>query len=153
VAGLPGFSPKQNAEQMRSSPVEFDSEEEAIRYNQERYPTAPGEAMRHRVRHSFQRLSNGKFGPKYDALRVAQGLTYITYDLKDCVREVTCPVGFMVGSRSTQLSRDQAERVAPCYEKTEVRIYEVDSGNVVQLENPEGLARSIREFAKIRSAS
>lgn len=138
----------QNAERMRSAPREFETEESVFRYNHERYPALSEEAIRHRIRYNFRRLPDGKFVPKYDPLRVAQGLTHIPDDLTGYAQKVTCPVAFVRGSRSTQLTRSQAEEVAACYEKTKVHFYEVDAGNVLQMENPEGLARAIREFTE-----
>ena len=140
----------QGAERMRSSPREFETEEDAVRYNQERYPELPQEAIEHRVEHNYHRLPNGKFRPRYDPLRVAQGLTHIPDNLSRYAGEVTCPVAFIVGTRSTQLNRAQADKVAGCYVKTEVQMYDVDAGNLLQMENPEGLAIAIKEFLSVR---
>ena len=131
---------------MRSSPREFDTREAALRYNHERYPALSEGAIEHRVEHNYHPLPNGTFGPRYDPLRVAQGLTHIPDDLTQYAREVTCPVAFMVGTRSTQLNRAQSERVAGCYKKTQVHTYDVEAGNVVQMENPQALAMTIKEF-------
>lgn len=136
----------QMAEKMRSSPREFDTEEDAVRYNQERYPFVPEEAIRHRVRYGFQHLPNGKYGPRYDPLRVAQGLTHIPDDLTRYASEIGCPVAFMLGGRAPESARAEIKKVAACYEKTSVRFYEVDAVKVLQVENPAGLARAIKEF-------
>jgi pimeloyl-ACP methyl ester carboxylesterase len=141
----------QNAERMRSAPREFDTEEEVVRYNQERYPALSGEAISHRVQYNFRRLPDGKYGPKYDPLRVAQGLAHIPDDLTRYARTVTCPVAFVIGNRSTQITRPEAEKVAVCYQETKVNIYEVEAGNVLQVENPGALAQSIREFVDLHS--
>jgi pimeloyl-ACP methyl ester carboxylesterase len=134
---------------MRSAPREFDTEEEVMRYNHGRYPALSEEAIRHRVQYNFQRLPSGKYTPKYDPLRVAQGLTHIPDDLTRYAQKVTCPVAFIIGSRSTQLTRSQAEEVAACYKETKVHMYEVDAGNVLQVENPGGLVQAIKEFTDL----
>lgn len=139
----------QIAEKICSAPKEFTTKEEVIRYNHERYPTLPEEMIRHRVQYNFRRLPNGKFGPKYNPLRVAQGLTHIPDDLTRYAREITCPMAFVIGKSSTQITRSNAEKVASCYQKTKVNIYEVEAGNIFQVENPSALARVIKEFVKL----
>lgn len=143
----------QTAEKMRSSPREFETEEEAIRYNQGRYPSLSEEAIRHRVQYNFERLPDGRFGPKYDPLRVAQGLAHIPDDLTRYAQRVTCPVAFVLASQSTQLNRSQADEVAACYQKTKVHFYEVEAKRVIQVENPDALAQAIKEFTETFSAS
>jgi 2-(acetamidomethylene)succinate hydrolase len=136
----------QGAEKMRSSPVEFDTEEDAVHYNRERYPFVPEEAIRHRVQYGFRRLPNGKYGPRYDPLRVAQGLAHIPDDLTGYAREISCPVAFVLGGRAPESARAGIDKVAACYEKTSVQFYEADAVRVLQAEDPAGLAKAIREF-------
>lgn len=140
----------QGADHMRTSSEEFANEKAAIGHIRERYPSLSEEVRRHRLEHNFDRFPGGSLRPKYDRLRVAQGLTHIPDNLSRYARQVTCPVAFIIGTNPSHLTRSQADRVAQCYSKTEVDIHEVKGDYFLELENPEGLARAIQKFLALR---
>ena len=84
---------------------------------------------------------------KYDIGRVAQGLTHMADNLGVYARSVTCPVAVVRGSRSSHLTREEAERIAAFWR--DCRIVEVDGDYALEVENPHGLGQAILEFTRV----
>ena len=137
----------QGAYGMLSSQTEFPATEAALSYLREFRPTDSDEARRHRVAHNMTSLADGGLAFKYDNVRVAQGLTHIADNLRSYAEKVTCPVAIIRGSRSTHLSREEAERITPFWKNA--RIIEVDGDYALEIENPQGLADAIQEFTRV----
>ena len=141
----------QGAERMRVSQTEFPSREAALAYLREYRPADSEEARLHRVEHNRRTLSGGGVAFKYDKVRVAQGLTHIADSLRSYAGRVTCPVAVLRGSHSTHLTREEAERIAAFWK--DGRIIEVEGDYALEIENPQGLAQAIMEFARVAAAA
>ena len=138
----------EGAERMRASQSEFAGGEAALAYLRGFRPNDSEEARRHRVEHNTRPLPGGGVAFKYDIGRVAQGLTHMADNLGVYARSVTCPVAVVRGSRSSHLTREEAERIAAFWR--DCRIVEVDGDYALEVENPHGLAQAILEFTRVR---
>ena len=78
---------------------------------------------------------------------MAQGLTHIADNLRSYAEKVTCPVAIIRGSRSTHLTREEAERIRSFWKNA--CIIEVDGDYTLEMENPRGLAHAIQEFTRV----
>lgn len=136
----------EGAERMRHSETEFPSPDAAIAYMREYRPSDSDEVRRHRIEHNTNPLPGGGVAFKYDKVRVAQGLTHMADNLRSYAGRVTCPVAILRGSGSTRLSPGEAERIASFWK--DARIIEVEGDYSLELENPEGLAQAILDFAR-----
>ena len=136
----------EEAERMRLSETEFPSREAAMAYMREYRPIDSDETRRHRIEHNTRPLPGGGLAFKYDKVRVAQGLTHMADDLRSYAKTVICPVAVLRGSGSTRLTRAETERIAAFWK--DARIIEVEGDYSLELENPQGLARVILDFAQ-----
>ena len=137
----------QGAYGMLGSRTEFPATEDALSYLREFRPTDSDETRRHRVIHNMRSLPDGGLAFKYDNVRVAQGLTHIADNLRSYAEKVTCPVAIIRGSRSTHLTREEAERIRSFWKNA--CIIEVDGDYTLEMENPRGLAHAIQEFTRV----
>ena len=139
----------EGAERMRVSQTEFPSREATLAFMRENIPTDSysEEARRHLVEYNCRPLPGGGLTFKYDKVRVAQGLTHMSDDLSMYARRATCPVAIFRGTHSTHLSRGEAERMAAFWK--DARIIEVEGDYGLEIENPEGLAQAILDFARV----
>ena len=140
----------EGTERMRASRTEFGSREEALDFLRSFRPNDSEEAWSHRIEHNTAPLPGGGLAFKYDQLRVAQGLTHMADDLRPYAETVTCPVAILRGSNSTQLTREEAERISVFW--GDARVTEVEGEYALELENPEGLAEAILDFTKVSAA-
>ncbi len=136
----------EGVQRMRVSETEFSSEEEALAFLRDYRPTDTDDMRRHRIAHNMSRTGDGRLSFKFDKVRVAQGLTHIADDLKPYARRVTCPVAILRGTNSSHLSRHEAEEVASFWNDS--RVIEVEGDYTLELENPQGLAQAIMDFAR-----
>jgi len=137
----------QGAHRMLDSQTEFPAAEAALSYLRDFRPTDSDEMRRHRIVHNTRSLPDGGLAFKYDKVRVAQGLTHIADNLRIYAEKVTCPVAIIRGSRSTHLTREDAERITPFWKNA--RIIEVDGDYALEMENPQGLAHAIQDFGRV----
>jgi pimeloyl-ACP methyl ester carboxylesterase len=131
---------------MRASRTEFPSAQAALEYLRQLRPADSEETRRHRLEHNTRPLERGGVAFKYDKVRVAQGLTHLADDLRPYAQRVSCPVVILRGSRSTHLTREEAECVARFWK--DCRVVEVEGDYSLEMENPDGLARAIRDFSR-----
>ena len=137
----------EGVERMRVSQIEFTSTEAALAYLRESRPTDSEETRRHRIEHNMRPLSGGGLAFKYDKVRVAQGLTHMADNLRVYAERVTCPVAIIRGSHSTHLTPEEVERIAAFWK--DARIIEVEGDYALEMENPQGLAQAILDFARV----
>ena len=137
----------QGVHQMLVSQTEFPNSEAALSYLRDLRPNDSDETRRHRIAHNMKSTPDGGLAFKYDNVRVAQGLTHIANNLKVYAGKVTCPVAIVRGSRSTHLTPEEAERIASLWK--DARTFEVDGDYALELENPQGLAKVILDFARV----
>ena len=137
----------QGVHQMLVSQTEFPSSEAALSYLRNFRPNDSEETRRHRMTHNMKSLPGGGLAFKYDKVRVAQGLTHIANNLSNYPAKVACPVAIVRGSVSTHLTRQEAERIASFWK--DARIFDVDGDYALELENPQGLAKVILDFARV----
>ena len=136
----------QGAHQTLVSQTEFPNSEAALSHLREFRPNDSDEIRRHRIHHNMKSLPGGGLAFKYDKVRVAQGLTHIANNLRNHAGKVTCPVAIVRGSHSSHLTGKEAERIASFWKDS--RIFEVDGDYALELENPQGLAKVILDFAR-----
>ena len=136
----------EGAERMRVSQTEFMSQEAALAYLRADRPDEPEQWHRHRIEYNTRPLPGGGLAFKYDEVRVAQGLTHMADNLRPYAQRTLCPVAIIRGSRSTRLTREEAQRMAAFWR--DARIMEVEGDYFLEMENPERLAQVILEFAR-----
>jgi pimeloyl-ACP methyl ester carboxylesterase len=129
------------------SQTEFPNMEAALSYLKEFRPGDSDEITQHRLAHNTNSLPGGGLAFKFDKVRVAQGLTHIANSLRSYAEKATCPVAIVRGAQSTHLTRQEAERLATLWK--DARIIEVDGDYTLEMENPQGLAQVILDFAPV----
>jgi pimeloyl-ACP methyl ester carboxylesterase len=132
------------AQRMLVSPTEFPSREAALEYLRTSRPRDREPALRHRLEHNLIPSDNG-LAVKYDSVRVALGLAHMADDLRKYAAKATCPVAIVRGSKSSELTLDEAKAIAGCWKNAVV--IEVDGDYALQMENPVGLAQALLSFA------
>lgn len=127
-------------------PEEFGSKEEAYAFMRSRKPWThdPDAALNHRIEHNFVHVDDGRLIPRYDNVRVAQGLAHLTYNLRPYAERVECPVLILRASSGDALTREQADEVAGFWRNA--RVVDVEGHYALQLENPLGAAKAITTF-------
>jgi pimeloyl-ACP methyl ester carboxylesterase len=132
------------AQRMLESPTEFPSKQAALEYLRLSRRRDPEAALHHRLEHNMVPSGAG-VAVKYDTVRVALGLAHMADDMRKYAARVTCPVAILRGTRSSELTRDEAQAIARCW-KNAVMI-DVEGDYVLQMENPAGLAQALARFA------
>lgn len=132
------------AQRMLVSPTEFPSREAALEYLKTSRPRDREPALRHRLEHNLVPSDKG-LAVKYDSVRVALGLAHMTDDLRKYAAKATCPVVIVRGSKSSELTLDEAKAIAGCWKNAVV--IDVEGDYALQMENPVGLAQALLSFA------
>lgn len=133
-----------SAQRMLASPTEFASREAALDHLRTSRPRDSEEARRHRVEHNMVPSGSG-LAVKYDNVRVAIGLAHMADDLRKYAAKATCPVAILRGTRSSELTLDEAKTIASCWKNATV--IDVEGDYALQMENPAGLAEALVSFA------
>ena len=127
-------------------PEEFATREDALAYMRPRWPWSPESeaALEHRITYNFEHRADGSLAPRYDVVRVSQGLAYLSHDMRPYAKQVKCPVMIMRAA-SGKLSPEQAVELAAFWSNS--TIVDVDGVYAVQLDNPAGVAQVLKEYA------
>ncbi|MCB9954889.1 MAG: alpha/beta hydrolase [Parvularculaceae bacterium] len=127
-------------------PERFASREQAFTYMRARWPWTPDpdEALNHRIDYNFHHHQDGSVSPHYDIVRVSQGLTHLSDDLRPYAAAVKCPV-LILRAASGKLSSQDAIELAKFW--GDARVVDVEGTYAVQLESPVATAEAIAEFA------
>src|SRR5207245_4252072 len=88
---------------------------------------------------------------KYDKVRVALGLAHMADDLKKYAVRTTCPVAILRGSHSSELTLEEAKRVAGFWKNASV--IDVEGDYALQMENPTGLAEALIRWTVRKTAA
>lgn len=123
-------------------PERFTSKDEALAYMRARWPWSPDpdHALEHRIRYNFEHHDDGSLSPRYDIVRVSQGLMHLSDNMRPHAAAVQCPVRILRAA-SGKLSSDEAADLARFWRDAEV--VDVAGTYAVQLENPIGVAEAI----------
>jgi 2-(acetamidomethylene)succinate hydrolase len=132
------------AHRMLESQTEFPSREAAFAYLRNLRPRDQESVLRHRLEHNFVTTANG-VAVKYDKVRVAVGLAHMADDLRKYAARAACPVVILRGSRTSELTLEQAKEIAGCWKNAAV--VDVEGDYALQMENPAGLAQALAGFA------
>jgi len=128
-------------------PEELDSEEHAYQLLRAAAPRYSELLLRHRVRHSFNRLPNGKLTWKYDKVlrdQTREG-TRDNPNLWPALPRITCLTLIVRGTESDVLSPEIAKRMLETLQGG--RLVEVpEAGHTVPGDQPEAFARVVRQF-------
>ncbi|MBB4858625.1 pimeloyl-ACP methyl ester carboxylesterase [Novosphingobium chloroacetimidivorans] len=135
-----------NAAATLDHPETFASKDEALAFMRANWPWSPeGEhALEHRIAHNFEHHDDGSISPRYDNVRVAQGLAHLSDDLRPYAAQVSCPV-MIVRATSGNLPADKAEAIAKFWR--DARVVDVEGRYALQMESPVALANAIAAFA------
>lgn len=134
-----------SAHRMLESPTEFPSREAALAYLRSARPRDQEVSLRHRLEHNLLSTGTG-VAVKYDKVRVALGLAHMADDLRKYAARASCPVAILRGSRSSELTADQAKEIAACWKNAVV--IDVEGDYALHMENPDGLAQALSRFAE-----
>jgi 2-(acetamidomethylene)succinate hydrolase len=66
-------------------------------------------------------------------------------DLRKYAANATCPVAIVRGTKSSELTIEEAKEIARCWKNAVV--IDVDGDYALQMENPAGLAQALLGFA------
>jgi 2-(acetamidomethylene)succinate hydrolase len=132
------------AQRMLESQTEFPSRDAALAYMRSLRPRDRDEWLRHRVEHNTL-AAGGSVAVKYDNVRVAIGLAHMADDLRKYAARTTCPVAIVRGTKSSELTIEEAKEIARCWKNAVV--IDVDGDYALQMENPAGLAQALLGFA------
>ena len=133
------------AQRMLASPTEFASRAAALEYLRASRPRDGEAALEHRVTHNMIPTRDGGLAVKYDTVRVAIGLAHMADDLRRYAARATCPVAILRGTRSSELTGDEAKEIAGCW--SNAAVVDVDGDYALQMENPAGLAEALAALA------
>ncbi len=128
---------------MLESPTEFPSAEGALAYLRSARPRDSESTLRHRLEHNMVPAGAG-LAVKDDQVRVAIGLAHMADDLRRYAARVTCPVAIPRGTRSSELTAEQAKKIAGCWK--DAVVLEVEGDYALQMDNPAGLAQALLRF-------
>jgi pimeloyl-ACP methyl ester carboxylesterase len=130
-----------------SVPEELNSEEEAYQLLRAASPRYSEPLLRHRVKHSFNRLPNGKLAWKYDRLLRAQareGIRDVPNLWPDLAR-IACPTLIVRGAESDVLSSEVSKRMLEALR--DGRLVDVpEAGHTVPGDQPDVFARVVGQF-------
>jgi len=128
-------------------PEEVESEEHGYRLLRAAAPRYSEPLLRHRLRHSFNRLPSGRLAWKYDRVlrdQTRQGTRDIPNLWPDLAR-ITCPTLIVRGAESDVLSPEIAKRMLETLK--DGRLIEIaDAGHTVPGDQPEAFIKAIRAF-------
>src|SRR2546425_765260 len=127
-----------------SSTSTRSTREATLEYLRSARPRDGQESLRHRLDHNFVPAGDG-VAVKYDSVRVALGLAHMADDLRKYAARATCPVAILRGTRSSELTPEQAKEIAGCWKNAVV--IDVEGDYALQMENPAGLAQALSSFA------
>ena len=134
-------------------PEELESEEQAYQLLRAAAPRYSEPLLRHRVKHSFNRLPTGKLTWKYDKVlrdQTRQGARDIPNLWPDLAR-IACPTLIVRGAESDVLSPEIAKRMLETLR--DGRLVEVpEAGHTVLGDQPERFARVVGEFLRKETA-
>lgn len=135
-----------NAAATLDHPETFASKDDALAFMRAHWPWSPEgeEALEHRIAHNFEHHDDGSLSPRYDNVRVAQGLAHLSDDLRPYAAQVTCPVMIVRADRGN-LPADKAAEIARFWR--DARVVDVEGRYALQMESPAELARAITAFA------
>ncbi len=128
-------------------PEALDSEEQAYQLLRATAPRYSEPLLRHRVRHSLNKLPNGKLAWKYDKVLRDQtrARTRDNPNLWPALASITCPTLIVRGNESDVLSPEIAKRMLETLQVG--RLVEVpEAGHTVPGDQPETFARIVRQF-------
>ena len=128
------------AQRMLESQTEFPSRDAALAYIRSQRPRDKDEWLRHRVEHNTVAAGSG-VAVKYDNVRVAMGLAHMADDLRKYAAQATCPVAIVRGTKSSEVTADEAKEIARCWKNGFV--VEIEGDYALQMENPAGLAKAL----------
>lgn len=140
-----------NAAATLDHPETFATKEDALAFMRANWPWSPEgeEALEHRIAYNYVQHAEG-WSPRYDNVRVAQGLAHLSADLRPYAANVQCPVLIARADRGN-LSREQAEDVARFWR--DARVVDLEGRYALQMENPQALADAIAGVAAAIGAS
>ncbi|WP_372731527.1 alpha/beta fold hydrolase [Novosphingobium sp.] len=123
-------------------PERFATKDEALAYMRARWPWSPDpdDALEHRIQYNFEHYADGSLSPRYDIVRVSQGLMHLSDNMRPHAAAVKCPVRILRAA-SGKLSREEAADLARFWHNAQ--IVEIEGTYAVQLENPIGVAQAI----------
>lgn len=134
-----------------SVPDAFASEQEAYRLLRAAAPRYAEPLLRHRVKHGFNRLPDGRLTWKYDRVlrdQAREGRRDIPNLWPDLAR-IACPTLIVRGVESDVLSPQIAKRMLETL--TDGRLVEIpDAGHTVPGDQPEAFLAAIRAFFEPR---
>jgi 2-(acetamidomethylene)succinate hydrolase len=133
------------AQRMLESQTEFPSRDAALAYFRSQRPRDQEAWLRHRLDHNTVAIGTG-VAVKYDHVRVAMGLAHMADDLRKYAAKATCPVAIIRGTRSSELTVEEAKEIARCWPRGSV--VEIEGDYALQMENPAGLARALLGLAR-----
>lgn len=133
-------------------PEIYASADEALSFMRAHWPwiAEPEVGLRHRIEYNFEHYPDGRVAPRYDTIRLAQGLAHLTDNLRPYAAKATCPV-LIARGKTGNMSREQAEELVQYW--GDARYEDVEGTYALQMENPEDLARVIANFAESIGAS
>src|SRR5262249_1768430 len=99
------------AQRMLESQTEFASRDAALAYFRSLRPKDKEEWLRHRLDHNTAPKGSG-VAVKYDNVRVAMGLAHMADDLRKYAAKATCPVAIIRGTKSSELTIEEAKEIA-----------------------------------------
>ena len=130
-------------------PEELKSEEQAYRLLRAAAPRYSEPLLRHRLKHSFNRLPNGKLTWKYDKVLRDQTRER-TRDIPNLwpdLARITRPTLIVRGAESDVLSPEIAKRMLEILK--DGRLVEIpDAGHTVPGDQPEAFIKAVRAFLK-----
>ena len=132
------------AQRMLESQTEFPSRDAALAYFKALRPKDKDEWLRHRLEHNTAPSGSG-VAVKYDHVRVAMGLAHMADDLRKYAAKATCPVAIIRGTKSSELTVEEAKEIARCWKNGS--IVELEGDYALQMENPAGLAKALAALA------
>ena len=130
-----------------TSPKQARSLQEGVEAIQSIYPSLSSAQCRYIIRHGFQQKAEGKYIPRYDPSMSQQieQIDYQTDDLWIFLKNIQCLTLIIRGSRSSFLSKADAEKMRRAIPKAELR--EVPkSTHLPSHENPAVFRRVISRF-------
>ncbi len=127
-------------------PEELESAEQAYQVLRAAAPRYSEALLRHRLRHSFNRLPSGKLTWKYD--KVLRDQTRGTRDIPNLwpdLGRITCPTLIVRGAESDVLSPEIAKRMLETLK--DGRLVEIaDAGHTIPGDQPEAFIKAVRAF-------
>jgi 2-(acetamidomethylene)succinate hydrolase len=127
-------------------PESFATREDAVAYMRARWPWSPDPdaALHHRIDYNFEHRDDGTFAPRYDVVRVSQGLMHLADDLRPYAAAVKCPV-LILRAQSGKLSPEAARELARFW--SNAHVVDIAGTYAVQLESPAATAAALAQFA------